>query len=132
MDIYDVIATHLTTNIDELDNIPTYLGMIPQGTQPPAITYFLVSGVPLVSHDGENPTRRERFQFDGISEYLSDAVKIRENFRMLLKTLPGTYTGINVQSCVPFGSPRDRRDDINLRWNAQQDYLLYYTILTGG
>jgi hypothetical protein len=130
--IYDAIASFITTNIAQVGNVPAYLGYMPQGVNPPAIVFSLVSGAPLVSHDGENTTRAERFQFSCVSEYLSDAVLIREDVRNLLKTLPGTYTDIIIQSCVPMGSPRDRREDETLRWNAQQDFLLYYTVVTGG
>jgi hypothetical protein len=133
MNIYEAITSFYDAHVaDDMDGVPLYLGAIPQGLNPPATTFSLVSGVPIVTHDGESATRRERFQFNGISTYLGDAIVIRENFRKLLKTLPDTYGDLVVQSCVPTGSPRDLRDDVNMRWNAQQDFLLYYTIVTGG
>jgi len=127
MTIYEVIAQHYDANLVDMNSVPLYLGAIPQGAPVPAVTFFSVNLKADVTHDGDGKSQMRRVQFTSVAEYLTDADTIRSNLRKLLKTLPGTYDNIWVQSCVPTGLAPDMRDDVNLRWNALIDYWIYYT-----
>lgn len=128
MTLYEVIAQHCA-NSAFLVGSTVHVGSIPADTDLPAVTFSLVSGPPIVSHEGRNPSRNEIWQIAGNAWYLYDAAVIREGILKTMDTFTGLYDGIDVQSCVPERSPRDIRDSTRGYWLAIQEFRIFYTVL---
>lgn len=95
----------------------------------PACRYFLVSGVPSYSHDGDSNLTEDGFQVDVYAASYAAAEQTADAVQAALSGASFTIDTVQVSSCFNRNRQQSYEDALQ-RWRAILDFDFKFSILT--
>lgn len=128
MTIGDALHEFLKTSLAAQVGTKIYSFTMPQGTDPPALTFQQTSGVPIRSHEGTDQLKRPVFSFSCWGDTIEQAWEVAAALQSALGsvTTMGPFMIQNIAQLNELEDEGINQDATIKKYRIIADYQIYY------